>query len=36
MAIREDRLFEIVETDLPKLCAAAEEALSRWNLFKEP
>jgi uncharacterized protein with HEPN domain len=30
-AIREDRLFEIVKTDLPILCAAAEEALPRWD-----
>jgi uncharacterized protein with HEPN domain len=29
--IREDRLFEIVNTDLPGLCAAAEEALGRWE-----
>jgi uncharacterized protein with HEPN domain len=35
-AIREDRLFEIVKTDLPDLCAAAEKALDRWNAFKEP
>jgi uncharacterized protein with HEPN domain len=34
--IREDRLFEIVKNDLPGLCAAAEEALRRWDLFKEP
>jgi len=34
--IREDRLFEIVKTDLPGLCAAAERALDRWNEFKEP
>jgi uncharacterized protein with HEPN domain len=35
-AIREDRLFEIVKINLPDLHAAAEEALRRWNLFKEP
>jgi uncharacterized protein with HEPN domain len=34
--IREDRLFDIVKTDLPGLCAAAEDALRRWDLFKEP
>jgi uncharacterized protein with HEPN domain len=35
-AIREDRLFEIVKTDLPRLCAGAEEALRRLDSFKEP
>ncbi len=30
--IREDRLFDIVKSDLPGLCAAAEEALRRWDL----
>jgi uncharacterized protein with HEPN domain len=35
-AISEDRLFEIVKTDLPRLCAAAEEALRRLDLSKEP
>jgi len=35
-AIREDRLFEIVRTDLPSLHASAVEALRRWNLFKLP
>ena len=35
-AIREDRLFDIVRTDLPGLSAAAQEALQRWELFKEP
>jgi uncharacterized protein with HEPN domain len=29
--ITEDRLFEIVRTDLPGLCAAAEDALQRWK-----
>jgi hypothetical protein len=35
-AISEDRLFEIVKTDPPRLCAAAEEALRRLDSFKEP
>ncbi len=35
-AIREDRLFEIVKTDLPGLHAAAVEALRRLDLFKLP
>jgi uncharacterized protein with HEPN domain len=35
-AIREDRLFEIVRTDLPSLHASAVEALRRWDLFKLP
>lgn len=35
-SIREDRLFDIVRTDLPGLCAAAEDALRRWELFKVP
>jgi uncharacterized protein with HEPN domain len=35
-SIREDRLFDIVKADLPRLCAAAEEALRRWDLFKLP
>lgn len=34
--IREDRLWEIVRNDLPGLCAAAEDALQRWDLSKEP
>ncbi len=34
-AIREDRLFEIIKTDLPGLCAAAENALRRWKSFEE-
>ncbi len=34
--IREDRLFEIVKTDLPGLCTAAEEALQRWESSKQP
>jgi uncharacterized protein with HEPN domain len=34
--IREDRLFEIVQTNLPGLCAAAEEALRQWDLFRLP
>lgn len=28
-AIREDRLWDIVQTDLPSLCAACEDALRR-------
>jgi uncharacterized protein with HEPN domain len=32
--IREDRLFEIVKSDLPGLHAAAVEALRRWDLFE--
>ena len=35
-SIREDRLFDIVKTDLPGLCAAAEEALRQWDLFRLP
>ena len=35
-AIRADRLFEIVKTDLPRLHASAVEALRRWDLFKLP
>jgi uncharacterized protein with HEPN domain len=35
-SIREDRLFDIVKVDLPRLCEAAEEALRQWNLFKLP
>jgi uncharacterized protein with HEPN domain len=34
--IREDRLFEVVKTDLPRLHAAAVEALRRWDSFKLP
>jgi uncharacterized protein with HEPN domain len=34
--IREDRLFDIVKTDLPCLHAAAVEALRLWGLFKLP
>ena len=34
--IQEDKLFEIVKTDLPSLCAAAEEALRQWDLFRLP
>jgi uncharacterized protein with HEPN domain len=34
-AIREDRLFEIVQLNVPGLGAAAEEALCRWDLFKK-
>lgn len=34
-AIREDRLFDIVKTDLPAVCAAAEEALRRWQISNE-
>jgi uncharacterized protein with HEPN domain len=34
--ISEDKLFEIVKSDLPGLHAAAVEALRRWDLFKEP
>lgn len=33
-AIREDRLFDIVKTDLPSLCAAVEQALHRWHIAK--
>jgi uncharacterized protein with HEPN domain len=35
-AIRGDRLFDIVRTDLPGLHAAAVEALRQWDLFKLP
>ena len=35
-SIREDRLFEIVRSDLPGLHAAAVEALRLWDLFKLP
>ncbi len=34
--IREDRLFDVVKTDLPGLCTAAEDALQRWESFKQP
>ena len=34
--IKEDKLFEIIKSDLPGLQAAAVEALRRWDLFKEP
>ena len=34
--IAEEQLFQIVETDLPGLHAAAVEALRQWNLFKLP
>jgi uncharacterized protein with HEPN domain len=34
--IREDRLFDIIKTDLPGLRAAAEDALQRWESFKQP
>ena len=30
-AIREDRLWDIVQTDLPPLCAACEDALQRFR-----
>jgi uncharacterized protein with HEPN domain len=30
-AIREDRLWDIVQIDLPPLCAACEGALQRWQ-----
>lgn len=30
-AIREDRLWDIVQTDLPPLCAACEDALRRMG-----
>jgi uncharacterized protein with HEPN domain len=33
--IREDRLFDIIRKDVPGLCAAAEEALRRWEISKE-
>jgi uncharacterized protein with HEPN domain len=33
--IREDKLFEIVKSDLPGLCEATVEALRRWDLFEE-
>jgi uncharacterized protein with HEPN domain len=35
-AIREDRLFEIIKTDLPGLHASAVEALRQWDLFRLP
>lgn len=35
-SIEEDRLFEIVRTDLPSLCSAAEEALRKLNLDTIP
>jgi hypothetical protein len=34
--IREDRLFDIERNDLPGLCAAAENALRRWEAFTLP
>jgi uncharacterized protein with HEPN domain len=34
--IEQDRLFDIVKTDLPGLLAAAEEALRQWDLHKLP
>jgi hypothetical protein len=34
--IGEDRLFEIVKTDLPGRCTGAEEALQRWESSKQP
>jgi uncharacterized protein with HEPN domain len=30
-AIREDRLWDIVQTDVPPLCAAGEDALQRFR-----
>jgi len=33
-AIREDRLWDIVQVDLPPLCAACEEALQRMRAEK--
>ena len=35
-AIREDRLWDIVQNDLPALCAACEEALRRLREGQEP
>jgi uncharacterized protein with HEPN domain len=35
-AIREDRLFEIVQLNIPGLLAATKEAWHRWDTFKEP
>jgi len=34
--IREDRLWDIVQNDLPALCAACEEALRRLREGQEP
>jgi uncharacterized protein with HEPN domain len=35
-AIREDRLFEIVQLNVPGLLTATKDALHRWDIFKEP
>ena len=35
-SIREDRLFEIVQKDLPGLCSACEDVLRHWEGNKLP